>query len=186
MKAADNKKLSFSFLRTLNQKMIFNITRYYFKSLKEICLERNKVHLYHAILTIVARMHEAETASFKRNLTRTEHLRKNGLPFVILGITAWLSIDQKKDRWRHLLWTYRVGSFLGIVDDLVDYDNDFKENQINQFLMDNADLNHLSEQIIRQYQFIEGSIKSNRDSQGTVQKNLLAVCVLSWLGGYSE
>jgi hypothetical protein len=84
------------------------------------------------------------------------------------------------------LWTYRVGSFLGIVDDLVDYDNDFKENQINQFLMDNADLNHLSEQIIRQYQFIEGSIKSNRDSQGTVQKNLLAVCVLSWLGGYSE
>jgi hypothetical protein len=52
--------------------------------------------------------------------------------------------------------------------------------------VDNADLNHLSEQIIRQYQFIEGSIKSNRDSQGAVQKNLLAVCVLSWLGGYSE
>lgn len=84
----------------------------------------------------IARMYAAERA------TREGHnpaalLRKNALPFVVMGFPAWVAGSRTADdgciRW-HLAWLYRLGSFIGWVDDIIDLSADRAAGHPNRVL----------------------------------------------------
>ena len=60
--------------------------------------------------------------------------RKAALPFVVMGLPGWSasSATSSLDTVRHLRWMYRVGTFLGWIDDAVDLDDDLAGRAANR------------------------------------------------------
>ncbi len=82
----------------------------------------------------VALMFEAEmqTVKLRDKLPYRFWLRKCSLPFVLMGFSAWAGTCESREKFMHyVLWVYRVGRFLGILDDAIDYDEDFRTGQPN-------------------------------------------------------
>ena len=85
--------------------------------------------------TSVVRMHAAEVALQEPGAVAVPGLlrRKAALPFVVMGMPAWLPSDSP-DRGRcawHLRWMFGVGAFIGQIDDTIDLEADQQANEPN-------------------------------------------------------
>jgi len=83
----------------------------------------------------VVRMHAAEVALTRPGVLAVPGLlrRKAALPFVVLGLPAWLpaqSPDRATFLW-HLRWMFGVGAFIGAIDDAMDIEADEQANEPN-------------------------------------------------------
>ena len=60
--------------------------------------------------------------------------RKAALPFVVMGLPGWSAASgtSSLDMACHLRWMYRVGTFLGWIDDAVDLDDDLAGRAANR------------------------------------------------------
>lgn len=76
---------------------------------------------------------EARTVAAKTELPYRFWLRKSALPFVLMALPAWTgSTDSSKHpHFRQLRWLYKVGRFLGAVDDAVDFLQDARQGHPN-------------------------------------------------------
>lgn len=76
----------------------------------------------------IVAMHAAELRTLGPASSVTERVirRKSALPFVVMGLPAWLAVGRvpAPALRAHLRWMYRVGNFLGWIDDVADVDAD--------------------------------------------------------------
>lgn len=91
--------------------------------------------IHRAVVSMYQSEHAARTAPI--DACRLVLRRKNALPFVVMGLPAWLAVaDVDPVELRaHLRWTYRLGLFLGVIDDAVDLQTDLETGQPNQFML---------------------------------------------------
>ena len=90
----------------------------------------------------IVRMHAAEAALTRSPLSQSTMLlrRKMGLPFVVQGLPGWLGLRESNSalcRW-HLRWSYRVGNFIGRVDDAIDLSPDRVASEPNVIALELA------------------------------------------------
>ena len=81
-------------------------------------------------------MHDAElrTLGPASGVTDRVMRRKSALPFVVMGMAGWLAVEWvPPPAFRaHLRWLYRVGSFLGWIDDAADLGADLAAGRPNR------------------------------------------------------
>jgi hypothetical protein len=90
---------------------------------------------------LIARMIESErqTVLARERLSYRDWLGKSALPFVLMGLPAWICRECTARARNgltfsaHLLWLCRVGRFFGVLDDSLDYEHDLASGQPNCF-----------------------------------------------------
>ncbi|NUO50911.1 MAG: hypothetical protein HOV80_18820 [Polyangiaceae bacterium] len=105
----------------------------YFESLDAIAAGSTRPAVRRLLESTILSMYAAERATIEEPLLAARLLRrKSALPFVVAGLPACLgtSADDATIRW-HLGWLYRLGSFLGGIDDVVDLYADEASGQPN-------------------------------------------------------
>lgn len=118
--------------------------------------------------------------------------RKASLPFVVMGLPAWLVVKRSARMtvgW-HFRWLYRLGTFLGWIDDAVDEQRDREEGRPNIFANPNGfpESNRsrpaLASQIARNGMRIisEWRERSNAASLPVHVPHALALSLVSWFG----
>ncbi len=110
-----------------------------------------------------------------------------------MGAPSWTASPQPdKYRFRHLIWMYRVGALIGWMDDLVDLNEDRKNNCTNGYLLswkessvpEEVLLKEAANHIIRDSVDIVQSWKDLFQS-GTPNKasGFFYTTLISWTGG---
>jgi hypothetical protein len=136
---------------------------------------------------LIAAMYDAELETVGARPSPTALRRKSALPFVVMGMPAWLALPQltiDERRW-HLRWLYELGDLLGWIDDVVDAEADNAAAHPNRVLIASS-REHLPhwlarrcERLLAQWEArvrcIDSGALSGRDVLGTV--------VISWFGG---
>ncbi len=106
----------------------------YFSSLAALNLEEP---LSRMTARAIPLMYEAEIATTRQEgcLPHKLWLRKCCLPFVVMALPACgkSSLEGRELSFRYLNWLYRVGRFLGAVDDATDYSDDVEATRPNYF-----------------------------------------------------
>jgi hypothetical protein len=85
----------------------------------------------------IIRVYDAEIETLRVSSLKSCTLqRKAALPFVIMGLPAWLGRTEVCPElfWWHMRWLYRLGEFFGWIDDLVDLAEDKKAHRPNWFI----------------------------------------------------
>ena len=84
------------------------------------------VRALHTRAIVAMHAAELETLASASGVTDRVIRRKSALPFVVMGLPAWLAVERVPPATfrAHLRWLYRVGSFLGWIDDAADLDAD--------------------------------------------------------------
>jgi hypothetical protein len=109
------------------------VIRHYFAELRS--LPADKVGLIAMLWKALHRLYFAEMASVSYPaVSRSVWWRKNALPFVVMGLPAWiLSAGWEQPRFRcHLLWLGRLGEFFGWLDDVIDREFDARFGHANR------------------------------------------------------
>jgi hypothetical protein len=143
-------------------------------------------------------MYDAELAVVSRNGSPvSRHLlrRKAALPFVVMGLPAWLlgsERDERLFRW-HVHWLYRLGRFFGWIDDVVDLESDLKTGAPSQLAYELENERQSSDrgrEIVRAIAMQGRRLMYEwRTRVGAVSDVPLSVreavptCVVSWFGG---
>jgi hypothetical protein len=108
------------------------LTNEYRRRLFALPAQTNRAWLIRELGRISVAMYDAEQDSRNGMSTPQLHL-KSALPFLVMGMPAWLvasRFDRQLFRW-HRRWLYRLGRFIGWVDDAVDVDDDRMSGQPN-------------------------------------------------------
>jgi hypothetical protein len=94
---------------------------------------------HHLLIRTIQRMYDAESATISETSTqcRARMLRrKSALPFVVLGLPGWLAVNVRPSisLRSHLGWLYRLGEFIGCIDDAIDLAEDASAGRPNLLL----------------------------------------------------
>jgi hypothetical protein len=106
----------------------------YFARLAALPHPNTAVH--QTLRNAIVRMYDAERAtSGPLGYTRTVWRRKSALPIVIMGLPVWMTVPLLENRvYRaHLQWLYRLGQFIGWIDDAADQHADRAAGRPNYF-----------------------------------------------------
>ena len=154
----------------------------YFRELQMLPNARGEVRVLTE--TAIHRMYAAEVRSVSEScISRTTWWRKNVLPFVVMGLPAWLgsrSLDAAAFR-RHLTWLCRLGEFFGWLDDCVDYADDSatgRPNRIDSQLRRRPAAS-LARGIAAQAQRV--MLQWDAANQSSPKRDVFAVMVWSWI-----
>jgi hypothetical protein len=105
----------------------------YYRRLRSLPWRRDGVLT--SVENAIRRMYQAEVASIHLGEQLPPHLwrRKCCLPFVVMALPAWAREDDFSSSayLRHLHWLYRVGHFLGALDDAIDFEPDRAQGRPN-------------------------------------------------------
>ena len=107
--------------------------------------------------------------------------RKSALPFVVMGMPAWLGVERAPAATlrAHLRWLYRVGNFFGYIDDAADVDADRAAGRPNRVCDGDT---RLARGIASQGRRIMDHRKAAWPSRlATIADDVLTTTVLSWL-----
>ena len=150
--------------------------------------------IYHTILS----MYDAEvmTAQPFSQLSSKQVLRqKSALPFVTMGLPAWLCVRQTSPPhyWQHLRWLYYFGEFIGWIDDVVDLDPDRRTgqpNRVEKTLAHAPNIVHCQEQIARNMAFLGKQLVHGWCRQVGLASEVMpyemymfSALIMSWFGG---
>jgi hypothetical protein len=144
---------------------------------------------------VILAMYDAESDTVERSpllVCRKSLQRKASLPFVVMGLPAWLVVKRSVRTtvgW-HYRWLYRLGTFLGWIDDAVDEHKDRAEGRPNVFANPNGFPESsrtrpaLASQIARNGMRIisEWRERSNAASLPFHVPQALALSLVSWFG----
>lgn len=144
-KLINNKlsELGFIFRALVNPKVKFinRLVKYYLQSIKHLPFARHRPQIVKLIHRAIKLMYEAEMQTVTgdgSNVSVRTIRRKSALPFVIMALPVWLSVE-KIDKMAfilHLRWSYHFGYFFCLLDDAVDLFDDIHNNHPNYFLSD--------------------------------------------------
>jgi hypothetical protein len=195
-KKSVSNRLSYLLPGSREKLMIKTLIRLYNRELKYLGSIKNRPQILNTINTVIRRMFAAELDTLNGPEAKNQVLnRKSALPFVLMGMPSWLISNQFNAGkfWSHTRWLYRLGLFLGALDDIVDLIDDIRNghpNQFKKYLMDDCLENSVVEDIgnemikdafcIKQYwqQTVNPTGKMNDR-----RKDVLGVCIISWFGG---
>jgi hypothetical protein len=92
--------------------------------------------VYQTLRSAIVRMYDAERAtSGPLGYTRTVWRRKSALPIVIMGLPVWMTVPLLEIcvYRAHLKWLFRLGQFIGWIDDAADIHADRAAGRPNYF-----------------------------------------------------
>jgi hypothetical protein len=134
----------------------------------------------------IVRMHAAELQTLSSSAPGASFRairRKSALPFVVMGMPAWLTTESGGDvSFRaHLRWMYRVGNFFGYIDDAADLNADRAAGRPNRIGACDED-GRLARSIASEGTRIMAERKTAWASRpASVADDVLSTTVLSWL-----
>ncbi len=120
-------------------------------------------------------------------------VRKSALPGVVFSLPAFIILPNEALNMydAHLRWSYRVGDFLGILDDAVDIEEDLQKNHPNRIVMRykvnelaTIDCDAISNNVVTLAKRIDRewtSRCSGRNTQPIVSSAALSASIMSWL-----
>lgn len=171
---------------------ILALVREYFNIVDKIMQSGGNTVFKEKLVGLIVSMYRSEinTLNIKSFNDITD---KSVLPFVVMGYSGLLwndNIDVNECN-NYVIWLYEFGSLFGILDDIVDYDDDIKFNRVNSFIhngsvsqgIESSDLNKVIEKVLR----IRGYWKEKVPFWFGVSdevKHSCIICLISWLGGY--
>lgn len=123
-------------------KIINRLVKYYLHSLNQLPFARHRPQIIKLAHRVIKLMYEAEMQTVTRDGSKVSLRiirRKSALPFVIMALPVWLSVEKidKPSFILHLRWTYHLGYFFCLLDDAVDLFDDLHNDHPNYFLFDN-------------------------------------------------
>lgn len=121
--------------------------------------------------------------------------RKTALPFMVMGIPSWFDRHDTgsfNGYYAHLIWLYRLGLFIGAIDDIIDIHEDIRNNHPNQFkkyyTTQEADL--LSGELLKIIsagrtikETWDKKVSGNDPCLPDFSRDILGTCIVSWYGG---
>jgi hypothetical protein len=132
-------------------------------------------------------MYKAEQLTLNINRPSTFVLRrKASLPFVIMALPVWLTL--RTPSWSlfywHMRWLYRLGDFIGWIDDILDCPADAAAGHPNRVHMDQIpDPAILTHTIARQGKRVVTEWEHRVSAEQAKSINIFYTVVTSWLGG---
>lgn len=178
-------------------KLIRALVRNYHQRLLDLPHSHHRVAVRRQINQVIVEMYRAESATVGNvpgDATAKTLRRKSALPFVVIGLPAWLACESHDSGtyWRHWKWLYRLGEFVGRVDDAVDYEEDVLAGRPNVFSRQPG--GSLGEDLPDSVAAVvsSGRLLLNQWSAAThlgenvseTGQEALRMCITSWFGGY--
>lgn len=118
---------------------------------------------------------------------------KSVLPFVVMGCGGllWKDNAAEAEYSNYVNWLYEFGSLFGLLDDIVDYEDDIKFNRANSFMhngsgtagIECADINNLIAKVLQIRKYWIDKVPYWFGVNDEVKYSLV-VCMISWIGGY--
>ena len=179
-------------------RLINRLVTGYFYHLGRLPYAEVHVSVYDAILRTIMLMYDAESETLRRGpglLSERAVRRKAALPFVVMGLPAWLSTPEIRSHQycRHLRWLYRLGAFFGWIDDAADLDADRHDHQPNLLndALEKVDCQAGEGTTLARMIAYRGKLVVDDWYRHTEQANelpeivrqALPICLVSWLGG---
>jgi hypothetical protein len=137
---------------------------------------------------VIVRMYDTENATSVGVPPSRARLRaKNALPFVVLGLPAWLMAPAAHHSivHAHLRWLYRLGALFGAVDDVADLERDQSSghpNGIAALLSSGVPPEKVAGAIAQKARsVVNGPLLPDVERQQLLP--LMATTITSWLGG---
>ncbi len=178
------------------QRLLLALVGEFHRRLRALRLPNDRTQLLEQIHRVILAMYDAEhpDAHVPAGVPIRHLWRRAALPFVVMGLPAWLTVpqlDRQLYGW-HGRWLYRLGRFIGWVDDAVDLEDDRVTGQPNLValaLSSDEDLragHRLAQQItiggvrVREEWRTRTSVGQ---ATGPRQVDALSLAVCSWFGG---
>jgi len=181
-----------------SSKLLIKLVIYYIKVLKNLEKVEKNLLLSDFLKKLIIYMYDIENKTLfndKSLVTDYDLKLKSSLPFVVMGLSAWLirkKSNQKLYGW-HLNWLNRFGDFFGWIDDFMDYREDLLKGQPNrirnvvrQQLKSEENLHQLFHSIVKQGRQILVEWNQHIVEPKKIPifiKNAFSTCLISWLGG---
>jgi hypothetical protein len=166
----------------------------YFQALRSLTRLHSRNRIFDTSVRAIKQMYEAEVHAVRQGgaASRTVVIRKSALPFVVMGLPAWLATESFLRRhylW-HIKWLYRLGDLIGLLDDFVDVNDDARADMPNRFLANGSNVPRAlpemaAAEIARRAGLIIRSWDDHCDPtrRSEAARSALMTCVVSWLGG---
>lgn len=176
------------------EKLLNIMVRHYFRFYRSLPYFKSRSEVSKIVNRSIRLMYlaELEMGNDQHKLASQLMRRKNALPFVVMASPAWLLVDQFKkiNYFYHLLWSYRMGDFIGKIDDLVDLEYDRRNSQPNQYASVESveNINKIINSVVERGAKIHNSWKHDLDmlepgpSPSEVER-LFPALLRSWVGG---
>ncbi|MGQ0714857.1 MAG: hypothetical protein ACT4PJ_14185 [Gemmatimonadaceae bacterium] len=118
-------------------RLIARLVLEYFRRLDRLPFARRRTGVGALVSRAILAMYAAELATLQQAQPSKKVLRRKcALPLVVMALPAWLAverIEQSKLR-SHVRYAYRVGEFIGAIDDAADADLDLVSGRSNGVL----------------------------------------------------
>jgi hypothetical protein len=164
----------------------------YERELYALATREEREWLFRRLSRVVLAMYDAERNSGCQVEDRQLHA-KGALPFLAMAAPAWLVTEQlsRNQFVGHQRWLYRLGQFIGWIDDAVDMVDDRASGQPNLVLRSLARQAHGdSAQLTRQIAALGRSVRDQwqawvAEGAPTAPREVdgLSLVVCSWFGG---
>lgn len=186
-------------LSTRKTRLMMRLIHQYLSGIERLSASSQTDVIRHTLIHAINKMYRANNALIKSGAADQLYwplLRKSALPFVVMGLPAWFTIESwNTSRYlSHLRWMYGLGEFFAWIDDVSDLYEDIQAGQANlvthalmSVVSDNDSIHALAQRIagkgrkLLQYYNVLSDTKV--DSALT---NIVQVCVIDWLGEYDQ
>lgn len=187
-----------NFVRPAPVRLMTSLVGSYYGVLSKFEYLDRRTDIYNLLNHTIVRMYDAENQTLRKSRpfpTDRSLRRKASLPFVVMGLPAWLGTPHlAADRFRwHLKWLYRLGEFFGWIDDVVDRSSDREAGRPNRLvaLEDHGKggpvgYREIARRLARNGESImnEWHEKISYSEQTTwLASEAFGTCLVSWLGG---
>jgi hypothetical protein len=162
--------------------VVQELVEVYYRRLDELPQSHQNVRAM--LEKVIQRMYYSELRSITgAGISRTTWWRKNVLPFVVMGLPAWLAAPSFPVAvlQRHLMWLGRLGEFFGWLDDCLDYAEDSALGQANRI---DVRLRSISEESLARSiadQARRILTQWDRANEGSPIRSIFAVIVWTWI-----
>ena len=171
-------------------RLIARLVLEYFRRLDRLPFARRHTGVAELVSRVILAMYAAELATLSHTHPSKKTLRrKSALPLVVMALPAWLAIERiEESKVRdHVRYAYRLGEFMGAIDDAADAELDLasgRPNSVLEALHAPISLN-LARGIAREGARLleERQWLAADESDDGQAREALGVVVRSWLGG---
>jgi hypothetical protein len=182
--------------REAPERLLLALVGEFRRRLRALRLSDDRALLLQQIQRLILAMYDAEHPgpAVPAQVPVGQLRRRAALPFIVMGLPAWLTVpqhDQQLYGW-HGRWLYRLGRFIGWVDDAVDTEEDRVTGQPNLVTLTlSSDQEPQAEHRLAK-QITIGGVRVREEwrirtsvgqATGPRQVDALSLAVCSWFGG---
>ncbi|MCC8358384.1 hypothetical protein [Salinimicrobium sediminilitoris] len=125
---------------------------------------------------------ENNTQSTNRNIDLEIWKKKSVYPFLVMALPGLLCL-KKPPTMEYFKWLFSFGELIGLLDDIVDYNEDLANRQYNILTSANYNsLNGIERDFMKRFKNVKKwwDIKAPAEAFETDEKYLLLILILSW------